>query len=388
MLKVSLSLSLAVLISFGATGCSVINAPSGYSTSSAEVSTNTSSEEKLRAETLKTLNSLQAISETRAYKSLEANFQNITIPEATNNYTPDFKRVLSKNRKVINEINAIARLGPGALESKDDSSKEFLEVYSAYQSVNIIQYGFISDLEESYGLTDKAFATDEDGKTYLKPKTVYVKDSNDAIHEFPDFYDYQIFVEDEGKKLVFDKPASANIEVVRDEVRSFGTDIERIRIENYRNSTSNTFGVEDNKLVAVPKGSPGTDGERTLTTDSGTIVELAGNEEYYRVTGHMEGAAQKSVYRLDPESGEDSYNLSSDDEANYDFEQFRPIKMSVPRDIQTLEEYVQYLNTSPQGGDAQYSLVEKNGAQYLKVDDPNANIPEDEILYCLPYKFA
>lgn len=207
-LKTTAALSLAVLISFGASACTSsspeqpTSSSSSSSSSSAEVVTGAMPEEAQ-----KTLNEIHAISKTPEYASfVQALSQS---PEDGSGVD----KIVADNKAVIDRINKVVSFDEETLKSYKEGATaegapkikpETIDGLASLTAFSVLgQTG--NDKVESYGLTSKAI-TESDGVTMVNNSELYLKDKNSGVLAFGDTLFAKITLEDGGKKIILSKP--------------------------------------------------------------------------------------------------------------------------------------------------------------------------------------
>lgn len=220
-LKTTFALSLAALISFGASGCSVnettdIKQSSGSSSESTGITKDPSvapesvkSVDTTKVEVVKSLNSLREIAATEKYKSLMEALK-ILGTGPMNEAEP----LIDDHQELLTEIDSAMALSPEIIKEQQAyymMSPPYGEGYNDKVYQGLMKLSAISGLmsfEEpgtnagaSYGIISDAISK-EGESLKLKNQSIYLKDKNGAILYFLNFEGKYMTLEDGGKRIV------------------------------------------------------------------------------------------------------------------------------------------------------------------------------------------
>lgn len=409
--KTSVALSLAVLISFGASGCSGnITVDLGGSKQSAVPSASSSPDsstpsagketEKVRKQAENTLNELKALSESKEFTAFynEMGTVGSDDPEAMTK----LEAMLDKHKPLEDKIKEKIGLTPQALRgyqgifamsnasSETPYSEKFINSAVTFSALaDVIGTPEAVSAYSSFGVTSNA-VTENAGKYEINTFGIYTKDRNGAVLEFPESASAVYGLEDGGKKIVIEK--------VDGEMRSesgstdnfLSSDLKNaaVQVETWivsQNGKKVPLIVKDGKIVSGDLSN----GELEIKTSGGIEMEFEGDSFNYTIKAKTpQGTTQ--VY--DSAKGglqEMSKPLDSaeSDPAKYDYESFANVQKAYKsRSFKDLAEFVDYLNGSEYDSDAKFEVAKKNGDEYVKVSDPKTNTVEAELLYAVPTK--
>lgn len=404
MFKNTAALSLAVLISFGATGCegSVTidgNAEPSQSSPSTESTKEAvkSKTENERQETVKTLNELKKISESDAFNAI---YDKLNAIDAS---SPDFIKesqvILDENRELISRINSLVSLTPEALRenqayfamSSAGTGIEYPEQFVTDAISLSSIYGLTRSSNnkfESYGMTSDAILKNN----AINENSIYLKDQNGAIVNFFDISGFTLGYEDGGKKIILgqeneDGEEKTDLDQLKIDVKNAASTVETWIV--HQKGKSVPLIVEDGKIVSGVGNSnaQGKTPEPEFKISDGIELSFEGNSYAYKITGKVKGTDEEVIYDSAKGGLQDQKNAPSKTEIespSYDFKAFEKFQDEHDSSFDSLEDYVDFLNTEEYASDAKFEVVEKEGTKYVKVEDANSKISEAEVLYTAP----
>lgn len=411
-LKTTAALSLAVLISIGASGCSgsfSIGAgdptqtpnPQVSSSSEATAKSAVNETEQVRVQAEETLNELNAFSKSEAFTAFYEEMG--TIKEDDPETMTKIEAILDKNKPLQDELSAKIGLSPDALRGyqgifamssanmKTPYSEKFINAAILFSALGDIIGGHSSASKDfSFGVTSNAI-TENAGEYKLSTYGIFIKDSNNAVVEFPDSASATYGLKDGGKKIIIEEvdgevrdEKKTSSEQLSIDVRDAATTIETWIV--YQQGKTIPLTVEDGKIVSgkIDKGNP------EFSISDGIKLEFEGNSNSYLITGTSEKTGEKLIY--DSANGglqESKESLSKEEKSSvkYDSKAFQKVRDAYLQEgSKDLKTFVDYLNSSEYTSDATFEVVEKNGVEYIKVSDPDSKIAEKELLYVSPLK--
>lgn len=402
-LKTSAALSLAVLISFGAAGCTKPNSniadPKPSVSQTAE--NQKSALDSAREESVKTLNEINQISKSGDYLQLLEDLKEID-PNA-DNANSDVESLLAKHAETVEKIDAViswdadmeAKYGKaGAEESGLKLSDKTIASMTDITALGILTQGDYSTMTEvdSYGVTS-AGVVEKDGVFTLKNDEVYLKDKNGGILSFADAFYIGMTLEDGGKKIVLGEPTVEEFEsneVLTKEVANAAEVIEYWRVSLVAGKDA-PIVLENGALVSPNEEDKG---KYKVEVSPGLEITVEGNSNVYVITGTDTETGEKVVYnsanggmKSSRPDGTQGATAPISKNAGHDYAGWMAYQTSygiqMPADI---DEFVDYLNSDDYNSEAKFEVVERNGQSYVKVDDADTKILEDEVLYVSPFE--
>lgn len=384
--KKTASLSLAVLISLGAVGCSAVN-PGNEAPKSQEASSSAPKVDTVQVEAVKTLNEVKAIGDSAEYKALFDKMD--TIKPEDPDYIKQAEAALDEHRDMINRIDALIEMSPEfikeqqafvAMSQSSSGMKMSEKVFNDAMVISTVE-GLKQSNETSrdafvsYGATTDAV---KDGS--LDTTGVYLKDKNGGILDFLDLGEMGLSVKDSGKKLVIEKASTASkTSALLSDIKNAATQVETWIVS--QNGASTPLVVEGNEIVSGDKEAR-QNHNFYIKTSEGVNLEFTGDSYNYVITGTVEGSDEKVVYDSAKGGlqGNESFKPGS-----YDSKAFSNFTKDAG-DFKSLEEYVKNLNDKGSNNAVKYEVVQKDGSDYVKVADPKSKISEKEILFASPLK--
>lgn len=407
--KTTAALSLAVLISFGVSGCegsfSIGNGEptQTQSTSPSEGIKETENDaEKIRANAEVTLNELKVLSESEDFTAFYDEMR--TIEGDDKEAMSKIEAILDKHKKLEDEIKNKIELSPEAsrayqglfamsnVNMEVKYSEKFINSAIIFSSLGdtIGSYGETSKDNTSFGVTSNAI-TKKDGTFALDSNGIFLKDSNNAILGFsaPSFV--SLGLKDEGKKIVIENmdgqsnegaQTESSTQLLESDVKNAATHIETWIV--YQGSNVTPLVVKDGKIVSGKTDKV----DLTFSISDNNNLEFEGDSNHYIITGTVKATGEKIVYDSAKGGFQERENTAVKEDKNslaYDFTAFQKVQDASSREsFSDLESFVAYLNSSEYSSDAKFSVVDKNGTKYIKVSDPNTKIVEEEVLYISP----
>lgn len=409
--KTTAVLSLAVLASFGLSGCEgsfnisggsdTTQAPSSSPSVSA-IETSSKETEEVRAQAETTLNDIKALSESDEFKAFydELNAVADEGPESMSK----IEAVIDKHQPLQDKLQEKIVLSPEALKGYQGiyaMSSANMEVPFTEKVMNAsIYYSAMADvivLDDNYknftsfGVTSNA-VTEKDGEYKLDTFGIYAKDNNGAIIDFPDTTFSSYGLEDGGTKIVIenvdgemrdDKSSVSSSDQVEIDVKNAATRIESWIVSQKGERVP--LVVEDGRIIS---GELNPKGNQDIKTSDGIELEFEGDSYDYVITGTDTKTGAVVAY----ESAKGGLRTVSEgtskedtDSVKYDFTAFDKFENSASNEYyEDLSAYVEYLNSDQYVSDAEFEVVTKNGVEYVKVNDSNTKVTDDELLYVSP----
>lgn len=225
-LKTTAALSLAVLISFGASGCSgsfsigsgeptQTQTPQASGSSAVTEKPAVSDTEEVRIQAEETLNELQSLYKSEKFVAFS---EEIGVIEASD---PDsmvkIEAILDNHKSLQDELKEKIGLSPDALRGYQGifamSNASMETPYSEKFINSAIFFSALGDIigtqnsgsqDISFGVTSNAI-TESSGEYKLSTYGIYIKDSNNAVIEFPDSASASYGLENGGKKIIIEE---------------------------------------------------------------------------------------------------------------------------------------------------------------------------------------
>lgn len=406
-----MALSLAVLISFGASGCSgniTVDVGGSKQTGSASASSSPDATkssageetEKVRKQAEYTLNELKALSESKEFTSFYNEMGTVAgdDPEAM----AKIEAMLDKYKPLEDKIKEKIGLTPDALRGYQGifaMSNASLETPYSEKFINsAITFSALGDVigtpedgsdYSSFGVTSNA-VTENSGQYKLNTFGIYAKDRNDAVLKFPESASAKYGLENGGKKIVIEKvdgetrgELGSTSDYLASDLRNAAVQVETWIVS--QNGEKVPLAVENGKIASGDLSN----GDLEIKTSGGIELKFEGDSFNYIITGKTpQGTTQ--VY--DSAKGglqeiEQPLGAVSGDAGKYDYESFANVQKAYnSRSFKDLAEFVDYLNGSEYDSDAKFEATKKNGNEYVKVSDTETKIVENELLYVVPIK--
>jgi hypothetical protein len=409
--KTTAVLSLAVLISFGLSGCEgSFSIGSGEPTSTQSSSTPAKDSEKtveneteaVRAQTEDTLNELRSFSESEAFTAFYDDISAIA------NDDPDamvkIEAILDKHQPLEDSLKEKIGLTPEALRgyqgifamssasSKFPYSEKFINSAILFSALGDITGAYGSGEKDiSFGVTSDA-VSGKSGDYKLNTYGIFLKDAHNAVSSFPDSAFTRYGLENGGKKIIIEqvdgelREEHSADEQLKIDVKNAATTIETWIV--YQGVKNVPLIVEDGKIVSgkTDKGNP------EFSISDGISLKFEGDSYEYIITGTSDTTGETVVYDSANGGLQKSKNSPSKAEKSsvkYDLNAFQEVQSAYLNSTfknKDLGSFVDYLNSSEYTSDAQFEVVEKGGEEYIKVTDPDTKILEKELLYVSPTK--
>ena len=357
--------------------------------------------EQVRSQAESTLNELQAFSKSEAFVSFYEEMN------AVGNDDPDamvkIEAILDKHKSLEDDLKTKIGLSPDALRgyqgifamssasSEIPYSEKFVNSAILFSALgDIIGTQSLTSQDVSFGVTSDA-VSENSGKYTLNTYGIFAKDGQNAVVEFPESASTVYGLEDGGKKIV--------IETVDGDVRGDDhTSSEQLSIDVRNAATIVESWIVRQQGKTVPlvvKDGKITGGDisrdaREFPISDGIDLEFSGDSYNYLITGTDEKTGEKLVYdsaKGGMQQNRESPSREEKDSVKYDFNSFTKMKKAYgTNDFEDLKAFVDYLNGPEYISDAEFEVVEKNGAEYIKVADADTKIVEKELLYVSPIK--
>lgn len=407
--KTATVLSLAVLVSFGISGCEGSFTVSPGETQTTQSSAPASSEtaengaEDIRKEAEATFNELKEFSQTESFKAFydEMNTVNPEDPEAM----AKIEAILDKHKNLEEELREKIELSPEALRAYQGifamSNANMENPYSEKFINSAIIFSSLADVignytempkDASFGVTSNAVA-EESGVVKLHLDGLFLKDSNNAVLNFHQSTFPSVTLKDEGKKILIENmdgkseaesQDEASNDLLESDVKNAATAIETWIV--YQGAEKVPLEVENGTIVSGKTDK----GKLSFKISDSSELEFEGDSFAYIIKGTSKETGKKVIYdsakgglrEVDPGTSTDSENKKPGSYDSNAFIQFRDSFTSSKAN--NLNAYVAYLNSDEYDSDATFEVIEKNGTEYVKVSDPNSKIVEEEVLYASP----
>lgn len=382
-----LSLSLAVLVSFGATSCSS-PAPSEQNVSVEAEKKNVVNEETVRTEAIKTFQKAEEIKATQEYKDFYKAVSDISGSDEESLVKTE--AILADNKDLIDKINDVFSMSDKAKEAAlksvsayggTDIFKGHEETFKTMMDVGAFDMGSTAagtPEGASYDIIPGKVQKSGDGY-FTTGEYVYLKDKNGAIINFIAGDKMKLNLEDNGKHIVVDliddySAGSSPLDVLQSDVQNAATVVETWIV--YQGGNVTDIKMEGNKIVSG-EGQENAD-SFTVTESDGTTLKIEGNSNAYVITGSHTGTDEKVIYDSQKGGLQKSTEEEKED-AGVDYTQWNKFIASTSSIDTPIEETVDKLNE--ENPEASFEVTEKDGVKYVKATYPDSDLGSDGVLW-------